>query len=90
MVFAVMIWHATDCSNRCPGHPYHVMQRGNSRQAIFRNDEDRAHYLSWVNAYSRKFHLSVWAYCFMDHHVHFIVQPREEESLAKEYFPILK
>ena len=73
-----------------PGHPYPVTQRGNSRQALFRNDEDRAHYLSWVNAYSRQFHLSVWASCFMDNHVHFIVQPREEESLAKEYFPILQ
>jgi putative transposase len=68
-----------------PGHPYHVTQRGNYRQAIFRNDEDRARYLSWVNEYSRKFHLSVWAYCLMDNHVHFIVQPREEKSLAKVF-----
>lgn len=68
-----------------PGHPYHVTQRGNYRQAIFRNDEDRSQYLSWVNEYSRKFHLSVWAYCLMDNHVHFIVQPREEESLAKVF-----
>ena len=66
-----------------PGHPYHVTQRGNYRQAVFRNDEDRSQYLSWVNEYSRKFHLSVWAYCLMDNHVHFIVQPREEVSLAK-------
>jgi REP-associated tyrosine transposase len=68
-----------------PGHPYHVTQRGNYRQAIFRNDEDRSQYLSWVNEYSRKFHLSVWAYCLMDNHVHFIVQPREEKSLAKVF-----
>ena len=68
-----------------PGHPYHVTQRGNYRQAIFRNDEDRSQYLSWVNEYSRKFHLSVWAYCLMDNHVHFIVQPREKESLAKVF-----
>ncbi len=68
-----------------PGHPYHVTQRGNYRQAVFRNDEDRSRYLSWVNEYSRKFHLSVWAYCLMDNHVHFIVQPLEETSLAKAF-----
>ena len=68
-----------------PGHPYHVMQRGNYRQVVFRNDEDRSQYLFWVNEYSRKFHLSIWAYCLMDNHVHFIVQPREEASLAKVF-----
>lgn len=68
-----------------PGHPYHITQRGNYRQKIFRNDEDRSQYLFWIDEYSRKFHLSVWAYCLMDNHVHFIVQPRKEESLAKVF-----
>jgi len=71
------LWCSLYCSHMpriarivAPGHPYHVTQRGNYRQAVFRNDEDRSQYLSWVNEYSRKFHLSVWAYCLMDNHVH--------------------
>jgi putative transposase len=68
-----------------PGYPYHITQRGNYRQEIFRNDKDRSQYLFWINEYSRKFHLSVLAYCLMNNHVHFIVQPHEEESLAKVF-----
>ncbi|MBI3804715.1 MAG: transposase [Nitrospirae bacterium] len=68
-----------------PGHAYHVTQRGNYRQKIFRNDEDRLKYLSWIGEYSRKYRLSIWAYCLMDNHVHFIVQPQKEDSLAKVF-----
>ena len=67
------------------GHAYHVTQRGNYRQKIFRNDKDRSRYLSWMDDYSRAFQLSIWAYCLMDNHVHFIVQPHREESLAKVF-----
>jgi putative transposase len=42
-------------------------------------------YLSWIDEYSRKFHLAIWAYCLMDNHVHFIVQPQKETSLAKVF-----
>lgn len=68
-----------------PGYAYHVTQRGNYRQKIFRNDEDHLKYLSWIAEYSSKYHLSIWAYCLMDNHVHFVVQPQKEESLAKVF-----
>jgi len=68
-----------------PGHVYHVTQRGNYRQEIFRNDEDHLKYLSWIDEYSRTYHLAIWAYCLMDNHVHFIVQPQKETSLAKVF-----
>jgi len=65
--------------------PYHITQRGNYRQDIFQDDEDRLSYLSWVNDYSKKYKLSIFAYCLMDNHVHFIVIPRKEDSLAKVF-----
>jgi len=34
--------------------PYHITQRGNYRQNIFQDDEDRWKYLSWINEYSKK------------------------------------
>src|SRR3989338_9323170 len=68
-----------------PGHAYHITQRGNYRRKIFRNDKDRSKYLSWIGEYSHRFHLSIIAYCLMDNHVHFIVRPRKEESLAKVF-----
>ncbi len=68
-----------------PDLPYHITQRGNSRQDVFEDDDDRVSYLSWVNEYSKKYRLSIVAYCLMDNHVHFIAIPREENSLAKVF-----
>ena len=68
-----------------PGHPYHVTQRGNSRQAIFLEDDDRLQYLSWINEYSLRYHLALLGYCLMDNHVHFIVLPQRENALAKTF-----
>jgi putative transposase len=68
-----------------PDHPYHVTQRGNGRQPIFLDDADRLCYLSWINDYSLKHHLSLLAYCLMENHVHFIVLPGKEDALAKTF-----
>lgn len=68
-----------------PGHPYHVTQRGNSRQAIFLEDDDRLQYLSWINEYSLRYHLALLGYCLMDNHVHFIALPQRETALAKTF-----
>ena len=35
--------------------------------------------------YSKKYNLSLFAYCLMDNYVHFIAIPRKEESLAKVF-----
>ncbi len=68
-----------------PDLPYHITQRGNYRQNIFEDDEDRLSYLSWIDDYSKKYKLSIFAYCLMDNHVHFIAIPRKEDSLAKVF-----
>jgi len=68
-----------------PNYIYHITQRGNYRQNIFQDDEDRLRYLSWIDEYSKKYNLSLFAYCLMDNHVHFITIPRKEESLVKVF-----
>ncbi len=68
-----------------PDLPYHIAQRGNYRQDVFGDDDDRVSYLSRVNEYSKKYRLSIVAYCLMDNHVHFITIPREENSLARVF-----
>lgn len=68
-----------------PNYIFHITQRGNYRQNIFQDDEDRLRYLSWIDEYSKKYNLSLFAYCLMDNHVHFIAIPRKEESLAKVF-----
>ena len=66
-----------------PGCPHHVTQRGNNRQDVFFTDADRTHYLDLLAEQSERFGLTVEGYCLMTNHVHLVVTPRREESLAK-------
>ncbi len=65
------------------GVPHHVTQRGNNRQDVFFVDEDRAAYLRLLNTHAERFQLIVYGYCLMTNHVHLIVVPQHEHSLAK-------
>ena len=38
-----------------PNYIYHITQRGNYRQNIFQDDEDRLRYLSWIDEYGKKY-----------------------------------
>jgi len=68
-----------------PGFPHHVIQRGNRRQLVFFSDEDRRTYLNLLTENARKAGITLWAYCLMDNHVHFVAVPREKGSLAKGF-----
>jgi putative transposase len=68
-----------------PKYPYHVTQRGNYRQEIFQEEEDRLKYLSWIDEYSKKYQMSIYAYCLMSNHVHFICMPYKKDSLARVF-----
>lgn len=68
-----------------PGYLYHVTQRGNNRQYIFQKDDDYILYLKWVEEYRIKTETEIYAYCLMGNHVHFIVKPLKNDSLAKMF-----
>lgn len=65
------------------GELFHLTQRGNYRQDIYDEDNDKIQYLKYFEKYSQKYGLDVFAYCLMDNHVHFIVRPIDKESMAK-------
>jgi len=65
-----------------PGFPHHVTQRGNRRQDVFRDDEDRRHFLQLLARYIKRDHIDVWSYTLMTNHVHAIVVPGTKESLS--------
>ncbi len=67
------------------GFPHHITQRGNYRQRVFESDADYLQYLEWLQFYSKKYTVKIWAYCLMSNHVHFIAVPNEEDSLAKTF-----
>ena len=65
-----------------PDLPHHIIHRGNRRQNVFFTDEDKGKYLDILNLYAKLYDLKIWAYCLMDNHIHLIVVPKDEESLA--------
>jgi len=66
-----------------PGLPHHVTQRGNNRQAVFVDDDDRRLYVSLLRERATDARLRILAYCLMPNHVHLIVVPEAHDSLAK-------
>ena len=65
-----------------PGHPHHIIQRGNRRQQVFFGDADKQTYLDYLEEFAKPAGLEIWAYCLMDNHVHLIAVPEKEDSLA--------
>ena len=57
-----------------PGGVYHVYARGNRRERIFLNDQDRRHYLAIWGSVAEDLDWSCLAYCLMDNHVHHLVE----------------
>jgi REP element-mobilizing transposase RayT len=57
-----------------PGAIYHVMNRGDRREAIFRNDEDRKLFLSTLGETCDKTGWQVHALCLMPNHFHLVVE----------------
>jgi putative transposase len=69
---------------RCvePGLSYHVTQRGTNRQRVFYSPGDYAMYLALARDQLQDAACRVLGYCLMSHHVHWIVVPEREDSLA--------
>jgi REP element-mobilizing transposase RayT len=57
-----------------PGALYHVTARGNHRQDIFVDDEDRERFLSILNHSVRRHNWLCHAYCLMDNHYHLVIE----------------
>lgn len=71
-----------------PDIPYHITQRGNRRENVFFNDEDRIFYLSLLKEYCDKHSVEIWAYCLMTNHIHLILKPSNAEGLQKALKPL--
>ena len=68
-----------------PKVAHHVTQRGVRSMNIFFDDEDRIFYLEQVKSFSEEFGFKILSYCLMSNHVHFVVVPDAEESLARGF-----
>ncbi len=66
-----------------PGHPQHIIIRGNNREAIFYADEDYKFYLSKLRDACKKHDCQLHAYVLMTNHVHLLMTPNTENGISK-------
>src|SRR5262245_32936310 len=57
-----------------PGAIYHFMNRGDRREAIFNNDNDRRLFLSTLQEACAKTDWQAHAWCLMSNHLHLVIE----------------
>lgn len=65
-----------------PGLPYHLVQRGNNREACFVEPENYQFYLELWRQLSKRYGVNVHAYCWMTNHIHVLATPERETSIS--------
>jgi putative transposase len=64
-----------------PGAFYHITSRGNERKAIFRTDQDRKKFLSYLQSAHERYGAVLHVYCLMGNHYHLLLEtPRANLS----------
>jgi len=64
------------------GAIYHVLNRGDRREAIFRDDADRQRFLTTLGEACAKTDWQVHALCLMDNHFHLVVETPQPNLVA--------
>ncbi|OFW57359.1 MAG: hypothetical protein A2Y75_06250 [Candidatus Solincola sediminis] len=57
-----------------PGAFYHVVSRGNAKQAIFESDDDRRLFLGTLSRVIKRHNMILHAYCLMQNHFHLLIE----------------
>jgi putative transposase len=65
-----------------PGLAYHIVNRGNDRKTVFRQDFDYITFIELLAGGARTFEVSIFGYCLMPNHFHLLVEPRVEGALS--------
>ena len=68
--------------NIAAGICYHVLNRGNGRATIFRDETDYAAFVRVAAKASARFPVEVYSYCLMPNHFHLVLCPRADNALA--------
>jgi len=65
-----------------PGHPVHIIQRGNNRSATFFSDDDNRYYLDTLAQAREESQSTIHAYVLMTNHVHILATPSTEIGIS--------
>ena len=62
---------------------FHVINRGNARQTVFRDRADFEYYRNLLVRYKQKYGVHIYHYVLMANHIHFLMEPTLENTLSK-------
>ncbi len=62
---------------------YHIITRGNQKQAVFLNTEDYEVYIDRLRLYKKRHPFLLYGYCLMPNHIHIVGMPEEKKLLSK-------
>ncbi len=65
-----------------PGLPYHIVQRGNNREACFYAVEDYECYLNYLVDSLSRYEVALHAYVLMTNHIHLLMSPKDKEGIS--------
>lgn len=66
-----------------PNQPHVIIQRGNDRLAIVRDDEDCQRFVAWLKECATFYRVAIHAYVLMPQHVHLLATPIDQDGLAQ-------
>lgn len=66
-----------------PGHPHHVIQRGNNRQEVFRDAADCERFLGLLAKLAPAHNVAIHAYVLMPNHVHLLLTPVDATGMSR-------
>lgn len=68
------------------GAIYHIYQRGNNKEFIFKDDNIKTFILKYLKEYNKKFDYELLAYVIMDNHYHFLIKTNKEPISTIMFF----
>ncbi len=71
------------------GKTYHIFNRGNNRENIFKSEKNYQFFLERFNKYLKD-HVDVLAYCLMPNHFHFLVRIKEYQDTTVNPYSLTK
>lgn len=69
---------------------YHIITRGNQKQATFLTTQDFTVFLQRLKKYKSKYGFWLYGFCLMPNHLHLIGEPKESKNLAKFMHGLLR
>ncbi len=61
----------------------HILQRGNNKNIIFKDDDDYANFLKLIKRYKKRYFFNIYNYCLMPNHVHLLIQIISKTDMPK-------